>query len=383
MLGREDEERRAEQRVGPRGEDRVVDAELLAAERDLGTLRAPDPVALHPLDVLGPVDRVEVGDEAVRVVGDAEEPLLELTDLHERAGALAAPVDDLLVGQDGLLDRVPVDRGLLAVGEAVLEQLQEDPLRPAVVARLVRAELARPVDRDAPLAELPLEGGDRLLRRLARMLAGADRVVLRGQAERVVAHRVQHPAAGAPVEVRDGVADGVDLQVPDVRLAAGVRQHLEHVGLRPRVVGVVGDLPGVLVRPHLLPAGLDLGRVVAVVGHLGREDTSAARPTTCGRSRPPAGPSATRCYHGVRPPGAIAQLGERLHGMQEVGGSSPPSSTSRNPCYVGGFVVQAAYADSASMTASDALVPAGAHSSPLTSARSRSGSPSRRSISLA
>ena len=24
--------------------------------------------------------------------------------------------------------------------------------------------------------------------------------------------------------------------------------------------------------------------------------------------------------------GAIAQLGERLHGMQEVGGSSPPSS---------------------------------------------------------
>ena len=28
--------------------------------------------------------------------------------------------------------------------------------------------------------------------------------------------------------------------------------------------------------------------------------------------------------------GAIAQLGERLHGMQEVGGSIPPSSTT-NP----------------------------------------------------
>ena len=26
--------------------------------------------------------------------------------------------------------------------------------------------------------------------------------------------------------------------------------------------------------------------------------------------------------------GAIAQLGERLHGMQEVGGSIPPGSTS-------------------------------------------------------
>ncbi len=28
--------------------------------------------------------------------------------------------------------------------------------------------------------------------------------------------------------------------------------------------------------------------------------------------------------------GAIAQLGERLHGMQEVGGSIPPSSTTLN-----------------------------------------------------
>ena len=28
--------------------------------------------------------------------------------------------------------------------------------------------------------------------------------------------------------------------------------------------------------------------------------------------------------------GAIAQLGERLHGMQEVGGSIPPSSTNSN-----------------------------------------------------
>ncbi len=28
--------------------------------------------------------------------------------------------------------------------------------------------------------------------------------------------------------------------------------------------------------------------------------------------------------------GAIAQLGERLHGMQEVGGSIPPSSTTIN-----------------------------------------------------
>ena len=39
--------------------------------------------------------------------------------------------------------------------------------------------------------------------------------------------------------------------------------------------------------------------------------------------------------------GAIAQLGERLHGMQEVGGSIPPSSTKETNKHkafkVGGF----------------------------------------------
>ena len=171
--------------------------------------------------MLGPADRVEVLEQAVGVVGDAKEPLRELAHLDERAGALAAAVDDLLVGEHRLLDRIPVDRGLLLVGEPMLEQLQEDPLRPAVHARLVRAELARPVDRDAPAAKLALELLDRGVGRVARMLAGLDRVVLGGQAERVVAHRMQHAPAAAAVEVRDGVADGVDLQMPDVRLAAG------------------------------------------------------------------------------------------------------------------------------------------------------------------
>ena len=36
-------------------------------------------------------------------------------------------------------------------------------------------------------------------------------------------------------------------------------------------------------------------------------------------------PGPIRTMRGFR--GAIAQLGERLHGMQEVGGSIPPSST--------------------------------------------------------
>ena len=179
-------------------------------------------------------------------------------------------VDHLLVGQHGLVLRAPVDRRLLAVGEPALEQLQEDPLRPAVVARLVGAELARPVDRDAPRAELALEGGDRLRGRLARVLAGLDRVVLGRQAERVVAHRVQDPHAVAAAEVGDRVADGVVLQVPHVGLAGGVGQHLEHVGPR-RAVDRRWRPPRCARAPrpscHLR---LDLVRVVAVLCHPAR-----------------------------------------------------------------------------------------------------------------
>ena len=120
------------------------------------------------------------------------------------------------------------------------------------------------------------------------MDASLDRVVLSRQTERVVAHRVQHALAATAAEVRDRVADGVVLQVTYVRLSAGIRQHLEHVGVllaparlheparpleastrRRHTVGgaLVGDLPGALIRPHRLPARLDLLRVIAAFCH--------------------------------------------------------------------------------------------------------------------
>src|SRR5919198_2031623 len=158
MLRRQHEERGTEERVGPGGEDRELDLRVLAAKADLRAFRAPDPVALHRDDALGPrFEQLEVGEQAVGVRGDLEEPLLELLYDYRRAAALAAAIDDLLVRQHGLVLRAPLDRRELAVRKPALEQPQEDPLRPAVVLRLVRAELALPVDRDRPRAELAPE----------------------------------------------------------------------------------------------------------------------------------------------------------------------------------------------------------------------------------
>src|SRR5947209_19480552 len=109
------------------------------------------------------------------------------------------------------------------------------------------------------------------------MNAGLYRVVLSRKSKCVVSHRMQDDLANAAMEVRGRVAKRVVLEVSDVRLAARVGQHLEHVGLlcgrgsssaRSRRDYVVGDLPRALARPQLLPLGFDMGGVVAAFCHL-------------------------------------------------------------------------------------------------------------------
>ena len=263
MLGRDHEEGGAEDCVGACREDRQFEVELLDAEDELGAVGAADPVALHRQDPLGPVQACHVVEQLLRVVGDAEEPLREVLRLDLGAAAFAPAVLDLLVRQDGLVVGAPLDRRLLAVGQAGLEQLEEQPLRPLVVGRLVRGELAVPVHRVAEALELPADVVDVALDDLARVPALLDRRVLGGEAERVVAHRAQDVHAAAPAIVREDVADRVDEHVAHVQGARRIREHLEHVRLL-RAVGqvVVRDRECARVLPHTLPLLLDRLRVV-------------------------------------------------------------------------------------------------------------------------
>ena len=201
VLGREHEEGRPEQRVRARREDGDVDPELRDPEHDVGSLGAADPVALHRQDALGPrLEQLHLVEQPVRVGSDAEEPLLEVLRDHLGAAALAAPVDHLLVREHGLVVGTPLDRRLPAVGEAGLEEAQEDPLRPAVVVGLAGRDLARPVDRPAHASHLPPDRLDVALRDRARMAAFADRGVLRVKPEGVVAHGPKHRVALAAAE---------------------------------------------------------------------------------------------------------------------------------------------------------------------------------------
>ena len=260
-------------------------------ELDLGALRPADPVGLHDPHGLGPVEAREV-EQLVGVRGRAQEPLLEVALLDQRAAAPAVAVDalDLLAGERAVVG-APVDRRQGAVGQSGLEQPQEQPLVPHVVRRIGGDDLVLPVEGRAHRPELAAHVVDVLHRPGERVAAALDRRVLGRQPERIEADREEHVVAVHPAEAGQRVARGDDVPVPDVQVARRIRVHRQQVVLGSRVVDQVR-----LVQPELgparLPARLDRRRVVALdprsglgrvagfgrFGHVGSSETDHPPP---------------------------------------------------------------------------------------------------------
>ncbi len=271
MIRRDRHELGAEQRVGPRREDLQLG---LAGGRGRGiereahqqALGAADPVALHQPHLVGPaIQRIERVQQLLRVLGDLEDPLVHLALLDDGAGAPAAAVDHLLVGEHGHVDRIPVDLALLALGEAGAQKIQEHLLLVLVVSGIAGREFAGPVERQPDRPQLLLHRGDVVVGpRLRRDLA-LDRGVFRRQPERVPAHRVQHVEALGAHEARQHVAERVVADMPDMDAPGRVGEHLQHVIFRPRIVVFGGE--DRLFVPLALPARLGFAGVVAFGGH--------------------------------------------------------------------------------------------------------------------
>ena len=139
----------AHQRIGAGGvhRQRLAGATIgsFDIEAQLDATGFANPVALHGLDLLGPLDVIQIRQQLIGVVGDLQEPQRDLLALYRRTGTPAAAVDNLLIGQHGLVDWVPVHRGHLLVDQSFLHQLGEEPLLPAVVAGIAGGELTAPV----------------------------------------------------------------------------------------------------------------------------------------------------------------------------------------------------------------------------------------------
>ena len=325
MLGRQHHVGGAEQGVGPGGEHLDVAHRSVQrcdrTERDQRPLGAADPVALHGLDRLRPVEAVEVLQQAVGVGGDPHHPLLERALEHLVVASLGPSlVGDFLVGQHRAQRRAPVDRRVGHVGQAVpvhelsllglaeitpgpavgcaprsggelvdqrrdragpaglgiqprVEDLQEYPLGPAVVVDvggghappLVMAE-TEPIELAAHVVDVGL-GVD------PGVLAGLAGVLLSRKAERVESHGVQHVEARHALETDVDVGGDVAQGMADVQSRTRrVREHVHDEELRtvqaaarrepPRRVGRLVDAVSV---PAGLPAGFDLRRQRRVV----------------------------------------------------------------------------------------------------------------------
>ena len=260
VLRADDHVGRAEQRVRAGGVDRQGVARG-GVEVDLGAVAAADPVALLGLDAVDVIDVVQVVDQAVCVGRDLQHPLALVLLDNGAAAALTDAVDDLLVGQNDLAAGAVVDGGLLLVGKALLEQLDEDPLRPLVVLGVGGVDLAVPVKGQAQCLELALEAG--------HILGGDDLgvdvvfqgVVLGRQAEGVPTHGVQDVIAALTLFARDDVQRGVAARMADVQARGGrVRELDQRVEFRLGMVDL--GMEGILVLPDLLPFGLNCFKVV-------------------------------------------------------------------------------------------------------------------------
>ena len=249
-----------------------------------GAERLANPVVLHGADLIGPVNRGQVGIQPIRVAGDAHHPLAQFRLKHGEVAAFGTPLGgDFFVRQHRAQSRRPVHRRVSHVGQALgvnefclfhrgklgpsppvrggacavlvllhkggnrpgralsgavaarsfgvipgVENLQENPLGPLEIVRVGRGERAPPVVGQANARQLFAHVGDIVVRGDGRVLAGLQGVLFGGQAKRIVTHGVEHVLALSALVTGDHVGGDIAQRVSHVQtFARGVGEHIE------------------------------------------------------------------------------------------------------------------------------------------------------------
>ena len=217
------------------------------------------------------------------VLGDAQHPLAERAALNGVAFGL--PFLDFFVSQHGAEVRRPPDGGIGNIGQAdgihLLAgpalghefghwlgfavhltkirsvELEENPLSPADVLGVGGGEFPVPVVGKAERLELAAERGDIRGGGDGRVLAGFDSVLLGGQAEGIVAHRMEDVEAPHAFVAPDDIGGGVPFRVTDVQAGtARIGKHVQHVVFRLGRIKAIIPRTGSSERLGGIPAGL-------------------------------------------------------------------------------------------------------------------------------
>ena len=319
MLRRQHHEGCAKQRVGSRGEHfNITGTRCKAHPR---TFAAANPVALHDLDRLGPVEAFEVVEQAVGICRDAHRPLPHVAFKDGIVADVAAAIGGyFFIRQDGAEPRAPVDGRIGQISQTVVvhqllalarrhcrpcsatrrastgfefsnqfgdgsrlaraliaprvENLEKNPLRPAIERFIGGADTASGVVGQPKSSQLATHVGDVGLGVFAGVHARGNGVLFGGQPERVVTKRMQHVVASHAFESAVYVGGDVAERVADMQPSPRrVGEHVEDeqffapgdfLGLSKRP-SRVGGVKGVCGLPAVLPFGLNLGRQAGVV----------------------------------------------------------------------------------------------------------------------
>ena len=250
-----------QQRIGPRRVDGQGLVLVLDVERQFHAFGAANPVALHCFDRVRPARHaIEFVEQLICIRRRLHEPLGNLPPLNQRVRTPAATVDNLLVRENGLVDRIPVHDRVFAVDQALFEHLREQPLFPAVVFGPAGRDFPRPVVTVAETVELATHLRNVLVRPFRRRHPVLDCRIFGRHAERIPSHRLEHVFALHAVISGNNVRDCEHANVPHVKLPARVREHREAVEFL--LIRVFVDLEATGVGPVLLGLLLDNLRLV-------------------------------------------------------------------------------------------------------------------------
>ncbi len=280
MLRRQRHVGRALQRIRARAVDFQHLLMIDHLKPDLGTVRAADPVALHGLDRFRPARQViQTIQQFIGVRADLEKPLRNFTPLNQRPGAPATAFHHLLVGEHGLIHRIPVHFGQFVIHQALFHQPCKHQLFPAVILRVTGGKLARPVQRKTQLLQLFAHLLDVVAGPFCRRHAVLDGGVFRRQAKRIPAHRLQYVFALQALVAADHIANGIIAHMADMQCPAGIRQHRQAVVFFR--AGLFGgfELPG--LRPALLNFGFDQFGIVSGLHSLLADPSGVSIDITC------------------------------------------------------------------------------------------------------
>jgi hypothetical protein len=261
MLRRHDDKGRTPDGIRPRRVDRQRFPDTGNGEGDLRALGPSDPVPLHCLDALWPIEFLKVFQESVGIGCDLQHPLAHQPPFNGFAGLDIFAVFDLFVGQNRTLRRTPVHCDLGLIGKAALEQFQEDPLRPSNKIWVGGSEFAAPIIREAEALHLAPKCIDVRFGRDRRMDTCPDSVALGRQAVSVPPHRMQNIESTHALVSGNYVGRCIAFRMSDMQTFTGrVGKHVQHIEFGLGKIGL-GSKSRVLF-PVPLPLRLNSLRIV-------------------------------------------------------------------------------------------------------------------------